>query len=217
MWAVLLNGSKVEGGDWRTENSRFLFLSEKLGSIMTLTETSIKKMLPTTYVRSFVAHEIFVATTYFKNLKPAMDRYVFRDGTAKTLMSLTGTIPVTFSGNLYNIPVCVWIKERYPQAAPICYVKPTPEMMMVRRGFLSGDGQVILPYLKEWKKGDCDLIGLLQVMVAVFGEFPPVSMRPFPEKEQGTCRLHTGPDGNSVLLLPSGDGQPLQRGNETNC
>lgn len=89
-------------------------------------------------------------------------------------MSLTGTIPVTFSGkhlfaplcqetlgvmfvadvqgNLYNIPVCVWIKERYPQAAPICYVKPTPEMMMVRRGFLSGDGQVILPYLKEWKK-----------------------------------------------------------------
>lgn len=27
-------------------------------------------------------------------------------------------------------------------------------------------------------------------MVAVFGEFPPVSMRPFPEKEQGTCKSH---------------------------
>ncbi|XP_078805286.1 tumor susceptibility gene 101 protein isoform X1 [Oryzias latipes] len=155
---------------------------------MTLTENSIKKMLPTTYVRSYVAHEIFVATTYFKNLRPAMDRFVSRAGAAKTLMSLTGTIPVTFAGKIYNIPVCVWIEERYPHAPPICYVQPTAEMMLVKRVFLSADGQILLPYLKEWKKGDCDLIGLLQVMAAVFGEFPPVSMRPPPEQELGSCK-----------------------------
>lgn len=37
-------------------------------------------------------------------------------------------------------------------------------------------------------KGECDLVSLLQVMVAVFGEFPPVAMRPYPEQGQAACK-----------------------------
>uniref|UniRef100_A0A8C3B1B2 Zgc:123278 n=1 Tax=Cyclopterus lumpus TaxID=8103 RepID=A0A8C3B1B2_CYCLU len=53
---------------------------------------------------SHVAHEIYVALTHFQSLVPMMDRYVYNDGTIKNLMSLTGTIPVTFKDKTYNIP-----------------------------------------------------------------------------------------------------------------
>ena len=38
-------------------------------------------------------------------------------------------------------------------------------------------------------QGECDLLSLLQVMVVVFGDFPPVSMQPHPEPEQAPCKL----------------------------
>lgn len=53
--------------------------------------------------------------------------------------------------NPYNIPVCVWLEETYPQSAPICYVRPTREMMVLRGKYISSNGEVMLPYLEEWK------------------------------------------------------------------
>lgn len=38
-------------------------------------------------------------------------------------------------------------------------------------------------------QGECDLLSLLQVMVVVFGDFPPVCMQPHPEPEQAPCKL----------------------------
>uniref|UniRef100_A0A3B4ZL51 UEV domain-containing protein n=1 Tax=Stegastes partitus TaxID=144197 RepID=A0A3B4ZL51_9TELE len=79
----------------------------------------------TTYDRKHVARDMFVALTYFKNLVPMMDKFVYNDGRKKNLMSLNGTISVMIGDKTYNIPVCLWIEENYPQTAPICYVKPT--------------------------------------------------------------------------------------------
>ncbi|XP_026167011.1 tumor susceptibility gene 101 protein [Mastacembelus armatus] len=151
-------------------------------------QDTIKKMLPKTYIRKHVAQEINVALTHFKNLVPMMDKYVYNDGTTKNLMSLTGTIPVTFNGKTYNIPICVWIEESYPQTAPICYVRPTREMILVRGNYVSSNGEVMLPYLKEWKNGECDLASLLQVMAVTFGEFPPLCLQPYTEREQASCK-----------------------------
>ncbi|XP_023271228.1 tumor susceptibility gene 101 protein-like [Seriola lalandi dorsalis] len=120
---------------------------------MSYCEDTIKKMLPKAYVRKHVAHEIYVAATHFKNLVPMMDKYVYNDGTTKDLMSLTGTIPVLFNDKTYNIPICLWIEESYPQTAPICYIRPTREMMIVRGKFISSNGEVEMPYLEEWKNG----------------------------------------------------------------
>uniref|UniRef100_A0A8D0AQ49 UEV domain-containing protein n=1 Tax=Sander lucioperca TaxID=283035 RepID=A0A8D0AQ49_SANLU len=66
-------------------------------------EDMIKKMLPKTYHRKHVAHEIYVALHHFKSLVPMMDRYVYNDGTTKNLMSLTGTIPVMFADETHNL------------------------------------------------------------------------------------------------------------------
>ncbi|RHY97276.1 hypothetical protein DYB26_002603 [Aphanomyces astaci] len=45
------------------------------------------------------------------------------------MLSLTGTIPIYYGGNQYNIPVEIWMPEAYPFAAPTCFVRPTTDMM----------------------------------------------------------------------------------------
>lgn len=41
-------------------------------------------------------------------------------------------------------------------------------------------------------QGECDLVSLLQVMVAIYGETVPVCMRPHPESnEQASCKYHS--------------------------
>ncbi|XP_044213081.1 tumor susceptibility gene 101 protein [Thunnus albacares] len=188
---------------------------------MPYNEETIKRMLPKTYLRKHVAHEIYVALTHFKYLEPMMDTYVYNDGTTKVLMSLTGTIPVMYADKTYNIPICLWVEDNYPQTAPICYVKPTRDMMILRGKYISSDGEVLLPYLQEWKHGECDLVSLLQVMAATFGEFPPMCMQQ-PEHQQASCWLQfsreaevlSKTDGSFYLSLAKEDGR---QGNETNC
>ncbi|XP_030281630.1 tumor susceptibility gene 101 protein [Sparus aurata] len=192
---------------------------------MSFSGERIKKMLPKVYLRNHVAHEIYTALTHFKKLEPVMDLYVYNDGTKKNLMSLTGTIPVLYDDNPYNIPVCVWLEETYPQSAPICYVRPTREMMVLRGKYISSNGEVMLPYLEEWKHGNCDLVSLLQVMAAMFGDYPPVCMQPQPEStEQTSCWLQfqresevSMTDESLYMYLNREDGQPFLQENETNC
>ena len=52
----------------------------------------------------------------------------------------------------YNIPVCLWLDESYPQTAPICYVKPTKDMVTVRGKHVDSNGEVMLPFLQEWSQ-----------------------------------------------------------------
>lgn len=58
----------------------------------------------------------------------------------------------------YNIPVCVWIEESYPQSAPICYVRPTQEMVVISGQYISTNGEVTLSYLKDWKAVSYELL-----------------------------------------------------------
>ncbi|XP_068168252.1 tumor susceptibility gene 101 protein [Antennarius striatus] len=183
----------------------------------------IKEMLPKTYLRKHVASDIYIALTYFKNLEPVMDKYVYNDGTTNYLMSLTGTIPVVYE--TYDVPLCLWIEESYPHTAPICYVRHTKETEVLTGKFLSSNGEVMLPYLAEWKSGECDLVSLLQVMVAMFEDFPPICMQSHSKSEQASFWLQinrrkdvpSNRDEHFCLPLAREDGQPFQFENETNC
>ncbi|XP_033823340.1 tumor susceptibility gene 101 protein [Periophthalmus magnuspinnatus] len=185
----------------------------------------IRKMLPKTYPRRVVAEDIDTALSYFKSLTPAMNKYVYNDGVTKDLMCLSGTIRTIYNGKAYNTPLSVWLEESYPQSAPIVFVQPTKEMMIVKRTFVSSNGEVQLPYLEEWKQGECDLLSLLQLIAAMFGEYPPVCIKPYPEPEQAPCWLqfhrehdiYSRPDGSSYLSLPKDDDQPFPQHHETNC
>lgn len=113
-------------------------------------------------------------------------------------------------------------------------------MMILSGKYISSNGEVMLPYLEEWKnvrifilyaltgldvnrdrqwhqdqrlmmtyssvwfrvldtcntgvtfplshQDKCDLVSLLQVMVVMFREFPPVCMQPHSEPEQASCK-----------------------------
>lgn len=55
------------------------------------------------------------------------------------------------AGNVYNIPVCLWLLDTYPYNPPICFVKPTSAMMIKTGKHIDANGKIYLPYLHEWK------------------------------------------------------------------
>ena len=67
------------------------------------------------------------------------------------MICLSGTIPMPYKGNTYNIPVNIWIHADYPTQAPIVLVTPTKDMQIKPSKIVDNNGRVYLPYLHEWK------------------------------------------------------------------
>lgn len=70
-----------------------------------------------------------------------------------------------FQGVRYNIPISVYLWDTHPYYAPICYVSPTPTMVIRESEHVTKQGRVFLPYLSEWRFPGYDLNGLLQVSI----------------------------------------------------
>jgi len=59
-----------------------------------------------------------------------------------------GTIPITFKGNNYNIPIQFVYKDGFPHVAPFIKLNPTDNMKVTPTNFVAPDGEIIgLPYL----------------------------------------------------------------------
>nr|DBA17592.1 TPA: hypothetical protein GDO54_003016 [Pyxicephalus adspersus] len=144
---------------------------------MAVSEAQLKKMLSKYKYRDLSVREILNVTGLYRDLKPMLDSYVFNDGTSRELLSLAGTIPVPYKGTTYNIPICLWLLDTYPYNPPICFVKPTSTMTIKTGKHVDANGKIYLPYLHEWKHPPSDLLGLIQILIVVFGEEPPVFSR----------------------------------------
>ncbi|XP_056631868.1 tumor susceptibility gene 101 protein isoform X2 [Diorhabda sublineata] len=118
--------------------------------------------------------EIMSVNQQYKGLHPEQNTYIFNDGVRMELVNLSGTIPVRYKGNLYNIPICIWLMDTHPLNAPICYVKPTMDMSIKVSMFVDQSGKIYLPYLHDWVPNESDLLGLIQVLIVTFGDHPPV-------------------------------------------
>jgi ESCRT-I complex subunit TSG101 len=70
-----------------------------------------------------VATEITRVTSSTKTLYPSVDSFMTHEGKSNTLIKLIGTVPIRFRGNMYNIPVCVWLVQNFPLVAPLVYVQ----------------------------------------------------------------------------------------------
>ncbi|XP_055613338.1 tumor susceptibility gene 101 protein [Uranotaenia lowii] len=123
-------------------------------------------------------NDVLECIKVYKALAYRMEEYVFNDGTFKQLLNLQGTIPVRYKGNTYHIPICIWLLDSHPRYAPICYVKPTADMHIKVSMYVDHNGKIYLPYLHDWSAGQSDLLGLIQVMIVTFGDFPPVYAKP---------------------------------------
>lgn len=58
---------------------------------------------------------------------------------------------IIIADNTYHIPVCLWLMDTHPQNAPICYVKPTPDMQIRVSMYIDHNGKIYLPYLHDWQ------------------------------------------------------------------
>lgn len=110
----------------------------------------------------------------YKGLQYKVEPFVFNDGSRKELFNLQGTIPVSYKGTYYNIPICIWLMDTHPNNAPMCYVKPTSDMHIKVSMFVDHNGKIYLPYLHDWVPHSSDLLSLIQIMIVTFGDQPPV-------------------------------------------
>ncbi|XP_030056973.1 ubiquitin-conjugating enzyme E2 variant 3 isoform X2 [Microcaecilia unicolor] len=103
-----------------------------------------------------------------------MDTYTFRDGSQKDLLNFVGTIPMTYQGNSYNIPVQLWILDSHPFAPPLCFLKPTATMGIHVGKHVDTQGRIYLPYLQNWSHPKSTVLGLFAEMILKFEEELPL-------------------------------------------
>ncbi|KAE8884694.1 hypothetical protein PF003_g31014 [Phytophthora fragariae] len=127
---------------------------------------------------SRVRGDVYNLLGQIPSLQPNCGTFAHNDGTTSTLLNLEGTIPIFYRSNQYNIPVEFWVVETYPLSPPVCFVRPTADMM-VKPGHphVTSDGYVKIPYTSDWRP-DFTLLELVAHMCSIFGNMPPVFRRP---------------------------------------
>ncbi|XP_055453622.1 tumor susceptibility gene 101 protein [Psammomys obesus] len=171
---------------------------------MAVSESQLKKMMSKYKYRDLTVRQTVNVIAMYKDLKPVLDSYVFNDGSSRELVNLTGTIPVRYRGNTYNIPICLWLLDTYPYNPPICFVKPTSSMTIKTGKHVDANGKIYLPYLHDWKHPRSELLELIQIMIVIFGEEPPVFSRPTVSASYPPYTA-TGPPNTSYMPgMPSG-------------
>lgn len=55
------------------------------------------------------------------------------------------------SGNIFNIPVGIFLLDSHPYNPPIVYIKPTNTMVIKQGLNVDVNGKVDLPYLRDWR------------------------------------------------------------------
>lgn len=138
------------------------------------TDAIIKSALQKYKNPDVAKRDVLNVLTHFGDLRPKPEDFVFNDGTKKNLLQLDGTIPVSYKGATYNIPICIWLMDTHPYNPPMVFVKPTATMQIKQGRNVDSNGKIDLPYLREWRFPNSDLVGMIQILTIVFGEEPPV-------------------------------------------
>ena len=124
--------------------------------------------------RDLAKRDILSTLSYFKELNLILDKYIYPNGQAKDLVTLNGTIPVSYKSNRYNIPVQLYLSDTHPYTPPLCYVRPTPDMSVNVSEHVDTNGRINLPCLREWQYPQSDIYVLLNLMTMKFSEQTPL-------------------------------------------
>ncbi|CAI5724491.1 unnamed protein product [Peronospora destructor] len=160
---------------------------------------------------SRVRGDVYNLLSQIPSLQPNCGTFAHNDGTTSTLLNLEGTIPIFYRGNHYNIPVEFWIVETYPMASPVCFVRPTADMM-VKPGHphVTSDGYVTIPYTSDWTS-EFTMLELVAHMCSIFGNVPPVFRRP-PNSSPSPYQNRFNGSGTFGSSRESGTGGYFQQG-----
>ncbi|KAI4328621.1 hypothetical protein L6164_020958 [Bauhinia variegata] len=140
------------------------------------------------------------------SLEPKTATFTHNDGRSVNLLQADGTVPMTFQGVTYNIPVVIWLMESYPRHPPCVYVNPTRDMIIKRpHAHVNPSGLVSVPYLQNWIYPSSNLVDLVRNLSAMFGRDPPLySQRRAPPPPSPT----SNPNSN-FGVNPGGNPSPI--------
>ena len=83
----------------------------------------------------------------------ADEHVAFDTGQTALLLLLHGTIPISYRGATYQIPVHIWLPQEYPRAPPMAYVVPTKDMGVRKSREVDPGGRVREEVVEEWWRG----------------------------------------------------------------
>ncbi|KAK8865990.1 hypothetical protein IAR55_001140 [Kwoniella newhampshirensis] len=108
------------------------------------------------------------------------DAFTFDSGQTALLLLLHGTLPISYRGVTYHIPMNVWIPHEYPRSPPLAFVVPTKEMGVRKGREVEPSGKVREEVVGEWWRGweSRSVESLLRQLTSVFSTAPPVYAKP---------------------------------------
>lgn len=114
-----------------------------------------------------------------RHLRTKVSSYVQNNGLSTNALLIDGTIKMNYNGNVYNIPINIYIPPNYPILPPTAYVRPISSMMIKKdHRHVGADGMVYMPYFHNWKKNSHNLMGTCNQMSYMFEKEPPVFAKP---------------------------------------
>ncbi|GFZ43579.1 hypothetical protein JCM24511_01299 [Saitozyma sp. JCM 24511] len=155
-------------------------------SSLDLTRDWLQTVLRPYPSRERIIPEVLGVLTQWKTLAVKTDAFTFDSGLTALLLLLHGTIPITYRGATYHIPIHVWIPLEYPRNPPLAFVVPTKEMGVRKGREVEPGGRVTEEVVNEWwRTWETKTIEtLLKHLTAIFSASPPVYARP---PEQSTA------------------------------
>ncbi|KAL5568433.1 hypothetical protein UlMin_025008 [Ulmus minor] len=144
-------------------------------------------------------------TDAYPSLEPKTTTFTHNDGRSVNLLQADGTIPMSFQGVTYNIPIVMWLMESYHRHPPCVYVNPTRDMIIKRpHAHVNPSGMVSVPYLQNWVYPSSNLVDLVRNLIMEFGRDPPLysQHRPNPNPNPNPSPSHGS--GSGYGPAPSG-------------
>lgn len=142
---------------------------------MDLSSEKIKRILSKYKFHDVAIEELQKINRIFPDMIPTTGTYTFSDSSQRDLLKLIGNIPVKYEGHTYNFPVQLWLIDSFPFTPPICFLRPTSNMVIREGKHVDAKGRIHLPGLHNWDYPKSSVVVLLNEMIRKFEEDPPLS------------------------------------------
>jgi ESCRT-I complex subunit TSG101 len=153
-----------------------------------------------------IRQHLVALSSNYPSLEPKTATFTHNDGRSVNLLQADGTVPMSFQGLTYNIPVIIWLMESYPRHPPCVYVNPTRDMVIKRpHAHVNPSGLVSVPYLQNWIYPSSNLVELARDLSLYFGRDPPLysqrrsnpNPNPNPSPSPSPSPSFSHPNGNA--------------------
>mmetsp|Transcript_168 Transcript_168/g.310 ORF Transcript_168/g.310 Transcript_168/m.310 type:complete len:309 (-) Transcript_168:8-934(-) len=123
--------------------------------------------------RPRIRTDLIAITSLFPSLHTALTKCAVKGSTFQ-VTALNGTLPITYKGSQYNIPVIATLPLNYPSQAPLVYVLAAQGMVIKQTPHVQTDGKVTHPLLVNWNPKSSSLGELLNALMGSFSKNCPL-------------------------------------------